>query len=258
MIKLKNRYDRVLPLIAKVPFNHLFATVVVEGKVDGHVYVDNDCAPTVCLIVHKYGMALLCGNHTNEFFNRRLIGFLNNNDLNNNTAKWLLTYPNDWDLKIQSFQTTAKLIKRINFTFKNEPTIEKMKIPTGMEIRKIDKEIYAKIEGTVIPQSFWNSAEDFLHNGIGYALLKGSEIISFCFASFIVGNQLELGVETNEKFRNKGYSIFAASKIIEFCLNHGFEPVWACRDTNTGSLKLAHRLGFSAKSYHSYYCIGEL
>jgi hypothetical protein len=257
MIKLNSNYNRVLPILNKVPFNHLFATVAVEGKVDGQIYVDHELEPTVCLIVHKYGMALLCGNHESEFFNNSLIGFLNNDSLNNNYAKWLLTYPDDWDKKIDLFNANILQIERVNFKFNSGTIIDKIKIPNDMMLRKINKDIYEKIEGSVVPQSFWNSAEDFLENGIGYVLLKGDELISFCFSSFIVDNKLELGIETVEKYRNKGYSILVAAKMIEFCLNYGFEPVWACRDKNIGSFKLAERVGFSPSSYHRYYCIGS-
>ncbi|MEV6102787.1 hypothetical protein [Nocardia sp. NPDC051981] len=72
----RSDYSRVTNLAGKVPFNTMFATAVIERQAEGTVFVDNITKPTVALIVHRYGMALLCGNPENDSFNEELVLFL--------------------------------------------------------------------------------------------------------------------------------------------------------------------------------------
>lgn len=277
MLELEaDRYTAASSLVAQVPFNHLFASVVLERRVRGRVLVDNDSSPSVCLVVHKYGMSLLCGNPGNESFNTELKGFLRNDPSNHGTAKWMICYPDVWeptlanllggDLTRAPISTDEEVdwrrrpgsvlqTERVNFGFHSKPPSVSPTLPAGYTLRKVDSDLYDRIAGTVIPQSFWDSAEDFLRSGIGFSLLDGGRIISTCFSSFIIGNQLELGIETQPEYRGRGLSVFPAAAAIDFCVSRGYEPVWACRRENTPSFRLALKLGFSPLSYHPYYAI---
>ncbi len=274
MVKLnKEDYFKVMPLVNEVPYNNLFAKVVVENKVFGEVYVDCDRKPTVCLIIHKYGMSFLCGNYLNDSFNDSLIRFLNNSLLNPN-GKWLLVHPNNWEsiipvlldrnsIKLYDVNETEPRVEqnyflqtqRVNFKFHYELFQEAVKAPDGLTVKKIDEDIYDKIHGSVIPKYFWDSKQDFLENGVGFSLMDKDKVISTCFASLITDNTLELGVETTEEFRNNGLSIYAASQLIKYCMENSLKPLWSCRSENLGSFRLAEKLGFRPESYHVYYCL---
>lgn len=66
-------------------------------------------------------------------------------------------------------------------------------------------------------------------------------------------NQLEFGIETVDGFRGKGFAFHTASSLIDYCLENNYEPVWACRLENTGSYKLAEKLGFEPTVTLPYY-----
>jgi GNAT superfamily N-acetyltransferase len=277
MLELEaDRYSTVSSLVARVPFNHLFASVVLQKRVRGRVLVDDDRSPSVCLVVHKYGMSLLCGDTGNERINTELKGFLRNDSSNHGTAKWMICYPEGWEPTLANLlggdltrapDSTGEAVdgrrrpgsvlqtERVNFRFDSKPPSIRPTPPAEYTLRKVDPELYDRITGSVIPQSFWDSAEDFLRSGIGFSLLDEAKIISTCFSSFIVGNQLELGIETQPGYRGKGLSVFPAAAAIDYCLSHRYEPVWACRRENTSSFRLALKLGFSPLSYHPYYAI---
>jgi len=277
MIKLSvDNYSKVIPLLLNVPFNTLFAEAVVENKVEGDIFVDHSLSPTVALIIHKYGMSLLCGSYKNIDFNKKLVGFLSNNSLNNR-SKWMITYPESWELQLEvlldkklirteNFQNTNHMnrnnyivqTQRVNFKFTPDLFSYNCEVPPKFILKKINSSLYEKIYGSVIPQNFWNSKEDFLQKGIGFILLYEDQFVSTCFSSFIKGNHLELGVETAENFRHKGLAVYAASELIRFCIVKGYEPVWACREENIGSFKLAKKLGFQPLSFHNYYCIHNI
>ncbi|MBN2545184.1 MAG: GNAT family N-acetyltransferase [Spirochaetes bacterium] len=273
-LNLEN-YGKVDFLLKNVPYNIIFAKVVVNSNVEGRVFVDNPSNPTVCLVVHKYGLSFLCGSMGSEFFNQKLIGFLKNDQVNNYSAKWLFAYPADWDNKLslllgrdlikltdideKSFHELKKehIIKtvRVNFRFKPELFKIKLSIPDGLKLKRIDSKIYDNISGSIMPQYFWNSKKDFLKNGIGFALTNKDKIISICFSSFILGNKLEFGIETIANYRKKGFSIYPAAALMEHCIFKKLEPVWACRKENIGSVKIAQKLGFQPQSSIPYYIL---
>lgn len=273
---LSSDFNKALFLLEKVPFNNLFAQVVLDKKVIGRVFVDNYKHPTVCLIIHKYGMAMLCGNYKNKSFNTNLRSFLLNDLPNSNTAKWMLTYPDNWETILSELLDNNLILmnnniedtilnnyhdkyilqkERINFKYNTDSLINDYLLPEGYSLKLIDSAIYDKITGSVIPHSLWNNKNDFLQNGIGYSLLYENQVVSTCFAAFIVNKKFELGIETNESFRKKGFAYYPSIALIEYCLSNGYEPIWACRKDNIGSFKLAQKLGFQPQSSHPYYCI---
>lgn len=277
MIELEqNNYYRVIQLLNEVPFNNYFAGSVVRNKVKGKIFVDSEQTPSACLIVHKYGMSLLCGSDRNDSFNNKVACFLKNDSINISMAKWMLVHPESWCDKLSGllgkdllkvpdikedehlrYKESNKVLQteRVNFKFHKNLFVNNSKIPEGFILTRIDSEMYGKISGSVVPQNFWNSAEDFLENGIGFSLLSDDQVVSTCFSSFIIDDKLELGIETAERFRGKGYSIYPALALIEYCLSLGYEPIWACRKENIGSFKLAQKLGFLPFSNHPYYVL---
>ena len=109
------------------------------------------------------------------------------------------------------------------------------------------------MKGSVVPMNFWNNAEEFYNNGIGFSLIYENKVASTSYSAFLHDDKLELGIETMEEFRGKGFAQFTCSALIDYCLENNFEPVWACRLENTGSYKLAQKLGFEPIKRIPYY-----
>lgn len=84
------------------------------------------------------------------------------------------------------------------------------------------------------PKFFWRNAEQFAERGIGYTLMDGGEAASTAFAAFVEDSQLEIGIETNEQHRGKGYASHVCAALIDYCLENGLEPVWSCRKKKEG------------------------
>lgn len=279
MIEFTQHYfNKVFDIVKKVPFNNYFARVVLENKIEGRVFADNESSPEVCFIIHKYGMALLCGRTDIDSFNLKLVSFLKNDSINHGYAKWILVHPEtEWqnkisellgdtltvkpdiiDSEILKYKKEGKILQtvRVNFKFDKNIYNSKYQMPDGFRIERVSPSIYSRISGSVVPSYYWKDAEDFLANGIGYSMLSSDdEVVCVCFTSFIVDDKYELGIETAPKFRGRGYAIYPVCAMIDFCLSHNFEPVWGCRKENTSSFKLAEKAGFRPHSYHPYYTL---
>lgn len=268
MILLKESdYNKVIGPLQAVTINDLFALTVLELKVPGKVFVDDIENPTTFYILHPYGMSLLFGSTENVEFNEQLFDYLTNKRNERNEIEWLQVFPTDvWSKKITSIfgkhliETDNKnpnyviANTRVNFKFNTVQynSVKHQFKSNEHAIVRVDEKIYAR-EGSVVPKYFWRDAEQFLKEGIGFSLLCDEKIASTAYSSFIIGRQLELGIETTSEFRGRGFAAIVCSRLIDYCLENGFEPIWSCRLENTASFKLAQKLGFQPTKYLPYY-----
>jgi hypothetical protein len=265
MIQLKTEnYYKVLEPLQEVAINHLFARTVLEQKMDGEVYVDNPEQPSVFYVKHRYGMSLLFGKTNNPNFNCWLANYL----LNNSAGEWLQVFPAEWNDKLAQFvggnivdpansnPEKQQIIRwsRVNFRFdpSKYPSTQSA-IPEGFKLTRTNAVLFGELSGSVIPSCFWRNGQEFAENAIGFSLLYDGQPVSTAFASFIHGQQLEIGIETKTGFRGEGLAQITCSALIGYCLENNFEPIWSCRLENTGSYMLAKKLGFEPRLTIPYY-----
>ncbi|PWD98264.1 GNAT family N-acetyltransferase [Marinilabilia rubra] len=270
-----NNYDRVTNHLKKVSINNLFARSVIEKKISGKVFVDNDKNPKTFYIVHPYGMSLLFGDPGNPEFNQNFLDYSLNSKKQRNNPEWMQAYPAEWnnvlsdlykdhlinpsEFKRKTGNGIIELNTRVNFKFnpKKHHEYKEINLPKDCEIRKTDKNIYNEMRGSVIPSKFWDSEEDFINGGVGFSLYCNQNLAATAYSAFIHDNKLEIGIETIPEYRGYGYAQLTCSALIDFCLKNNFEPVWACRLENTPSFKLAEKLGFEAIAKIPYYRLGK-
>lgn len=267
----KENYSKAVNALKKVKINNLFARAVVENHVSGKVYVNDTTNPTTFYVIHPYGMSLLFGKHDNQEFNQAIKEYALNKNESRDWHEWMQAYPKLWDSTLEklfadcSIKSTdngsnqtkniVELNTRVNFKFKlvkYDDLKKGIKIPQTPAIRTGKKE-FENMQGTVIPLNFWNNMNDFLDKAIGYSTYYEDELACTAYASFIMDNFLELGMETIPQFRGKGLAQYTCSKLIDYCLENDYEPIWACRLENTGSYKLAQKLGFEDALHIPYY-----
>ena len=260
----KEKYYKVIPLVEKVSCNILFAEVVVFHKASGTIFVDNDDCPTICLIVHKYGMSLLTGI-PNYLFSNDLCTFLVSNQ---NIVKWVLVYPDSLSVILYQnisdriydynmFDISKKGIllcrtKRVMFDFIG---VTDIKNTNNFQIHKIAGTDFMRINGSVAPKNFWDTSEDFIENGVGFFIELSNTIACYCFSAFANVKKIEIGIETNLSYRRKGLAHFVATYMLKYCIENNLQPLWSCRIENVKSMKLAQKLGFIPKSEHEYFVI---
>jgi len=184
-----DHYYKVAGLLNEVVFNHLFANAVVAQKIEGLIYTDNSDFPTSFYVIHPYGVSLLFGNHENEEFNKQLIEYLLNKDRLRNRIEWMQVYPESWSTQLLSLLGDQLLTKkqkdeggftetvpvkvdehtRVNFKFNINQYIKfRTSNPVERyEIFRTGEEEFKNMPGTVVPKFFWQSASQFLDEGIG-------------------------------------------------------------------------------------------
>jgi hypothetical protein len=268
-------YSKATGPLKAVAINNLFARAVVEGHITGFVHVDDAANPKTFHVVHPYGMSLLFGDSGNKAFNAEFLDYAINKDQVRKKHEWLQAFPQSWDAVLTNLfagnlitsadnagradRGIIELNTRVNFRFDpgKYPRLWRNNIPEGVEIVRTDKKMFDEMPGSVVPKYFWNNADDFLSRGAGYSVICNGELAATAYASFVIDNMLELGIETVEQFRGKGFGKYACCALIDHCLERKLEPVWACRLENIGSYKLALKIGFEDIAYIPYYRLSD-
>lgn len=272
-------YFKALPLLDQVNINTMFARTVLEQRMPGKVYTDNVLNPGVCYVAHPYGMSLLFGDAGNDAFTHWLHGYITNQAGTRKNAEWLQADPaGEWNPVIDSIVSAhnsaykkskpssegkgsgpIQLHTRVNFSFSREAYLEAKPLfpqPDG-SIMRMTGEQFMEQNGAVVPRYFWRDEVQFLAEGMGYTLVSDGEVASLSFAACRTADQLEIGIETAERFRGQGCALAVCSALIDYCLEHHLEPVWACRLDNAGSYHLAQKLGFRPTVMLPYYRLAE-
>jgi hypothetical protein len=266
-------YYRVDTLLRSIPINTLFARSVVEGNVTGRVHIDDRRVPRACYIAHPYGMSLLFGSTDRQEFNQALLPYLLGLQPRH-SQEWLQVYPVEWSDRLEEMLGDhlthigsdhlvaaggqRKVVEnvRVNFRFKPARYAEfrrTLVLPNDCEIISDLSTIYQDMHGSVVPRTFWDDAARFRERGAAFALRHKGELVSTAFVSFAIEHYLELGIETCEKWRGKGFAVHACCALIDDTVRRGLEPVWACRLDNHGSYRLARKLGFDHVLSIPYY-----
>ena len=243
-----------------VAVNHLFARSVIEQRVKGVVHVDKLEFPGVFHVKHSYGMSLVFGDPDalrdwDDFW-----AYIGGYGHSQRQDEWLQCWPGDAcrliDERIGSGNLFAERHTRLNFRFDRQEFLEGRKLrpaPGNVVISRTGQLEYDQVQGTVVPEFFWSDKDAFIRDGVGYTLSVEGAVASTAFSAFIHDHLLELGIETRGGYQGRGYAYEVCSHLIQYCLEQGFEPVWSCRLENTGSVKLAKKLGFQVTRELPYY-----
>jgi len=268
----KQYYNKVIEPLKLVSINNLFARAVVEQKAPGKIYVDNIDNPKTFYVLHSYGMSLLFGDWNYNEFNKQFREYALNNNHIRDKYEWMQVFPDEWnntlinlfgkDL-VKSADNTkeagiVELNTRVNFKFSHKKYSSKIKTKVeNIEIVRTDANIFLNMPGYVVPKYYWFNENDFLENGVGFSLFSNKQLAATAFSSWIFDNKLEIGIETIKEFRGKGFAGIVCGAIIDYCIANKYEPVWSCRLENTGSYRLAQKMGFEPIYELPYYRLSK-
>lgn len=265
MLELESKEDiRALELLRQVKVNTLFAEAVLDGSIAGKVYADCREHPRTFYVAHPSGMSLLYGDTGNEGFTEHLYDYITNTSGARSGTEWLQADPEtEWnhiiDAMIAAHDGKIYRDTRVNFSFNREAYLEAKEqcLQHNAKVVQTSREQFLKQTGSVVPRYFWSNENHFAEKGIGFTVLQEGTDAATAFSAYRSEHQLEIGIESFEGYRGKGYAFLAASRLIDYCLGQGLEPVWACRMDNQGSYHLARKLGFEPSLTLPYYRLAK-
>ena len=113
-----------------------------------------------------------------------------------------------------------------------------------VEIKPYDSELYEKVPWKSFHERVYGSKEKFLKTAFGFYAIENGEICSESEMAFTARGYTELGIITDEDKRCKGFAFAVCVRTLEEIDKRGLHPIWACDIENTGSMRLAEKLGF--------------
>jgi len=246
-------FIRVLPLLAGIR-QKVLPQAICEGLNPGRVFVDRRENPQLALLWSPVGYYFLAGDPARAGdlaeISRVLTDiFIPASQAGGETGFILIPSHPGWKEHLPALLPGREIIEiyRRPFQFNQDQFAAqenwRERIPSGFHLQQVDATLAERIG----VQASWASVDDFLANGLGFALLNGDEIARTCHSVFASRERFEIDVHTEEKYRQHGFAILVASAFIEACLARGLQPNWECFWENDASTMLAGKLGFSAE-----------
>jgi hypothetical protein len=254
----QREHPTVLPLYQATGGVFPLILAVIVNRQRGQVYVDKSASPTAAVVITNFGFMCYLGSDENEGFNAGLVNLLAQPEMIK--PSYLLWYdpPAGWRAQLDLLTPEpVRCRERTRFEFHaeqadyiNRPT----PCPPPFALRRLDEDLLPQTEklGIDITSRFWSSGADFLAHGLGIGVLKGSEIVSLCYAACVADGLAE-DIVTAAEYRGAGLGALAAQQFVRECLRDDLTPTWDCFTSNIASYKLAERLGFVAVRSYPFY-----
>ena len=239
----QSNYDKYVDWAGRCRSNQVYPRSIAEEIQAGDIFADHEDDPRAVLFWHYCGFGYLSGN-TDEHFLEEIY-----KDILNAAAdrRFLLITDDPVVIRYYSEKPNIRMSQRIEYRFAARPIdIKEQKTPAGkgIHIERIDSCILSVIKGRITPSFSWNSKERFLENGFGYAALEQEKIAAAAFTAAISSEEIDIGVETKEEYRRRGFAHFLVDEMCREILAQGKRPVWAHAEQNIASGKIARDSGF--------------
>ncbi|MFJ8353434.1 GNAT family N-acetyltransferase [Bacillus paramycoides] len=236
-------------------FENIDSTIVLsylQGHM-GNAWIDNLENPTVAQIT--VGIFVFYAGDPNAEEAEELLYNLSDFTL-------AIVDSDEWKHRIETVHKgSIEKIQRFRFS-KNPEDLDRVHIqkllstlPEEYEIKKIDKDIAKASSFHELSEDFisqFDSIDDFIDRGVGYAILHKGQVVSAATSFSIYDVGIEIEIASHPNHRRKGLATVVASVLILDCLDRGKYPSWD--GANSESVKLAKKLGYTFKeSYDTYF-----
>lgn len=243
--------NRASSFIQQIEVDQVYPLSIAEGLQTGEVFADDLDNPSCYLYWHYCGFAYLAGEYDEAFICE--IKNKMHHPSRGHSGRLALEAGNDKRLEQMLLKDgTIQKNEQYLFEFKNPVTQNTLPEP-GVDLLPIDSNNYEMMSGRIVPAFSWESKEQFLKHGFGYCLMNRGKFAACAFSAGISEEFVDIGVETAQEYRGKGYGKIVVSKMIEEILRRGKTPVWQCHVGNEISKRLAVSQGFQVRGVHPLY-----
>ncbi|CAM4269738.1 acetyltransferase [Bacillus manliponensis] len=236
--------------------HHLSIKGVITGVVPGRVFLSNDCSTV--LLTNPQGI-FLGGSAENTLFFQEINKLLKEEILptlaSNGELDYVLFYPlrRKWELIIDVIMEGLLPMKSGRMTFIHD--LSDINTFTDSNIYPIDCNLLKQhnligidaVTSEILDN--WPSLEAYEEKGFGFVAIQNMNgcptIISWCLTDWVVEDECELGIETDENCRGKGWARKTALATLSLAKQKGIKKVgWQCWANNIGSQRTALSVGF--------------
>lgn len=239
MVKIDfNSYSDYIRYAEDCRCGKVYPLSVAEGCQRGDIYVNSEIDCKAVFFRHYSGFAFISGKYDESFLESVY-------NIISDAEKRTVLFTEDECIKnFFSLKKNVSVERRYFFEYKSKRQGEAADLPLKYELKVIDSELLSEIKGRITPFFSWDNAEDFLTKGRGYCIVIDGEAAAWAFSAAVSNSEIDIGVETKEKYRHKGFAEIVSKAMIRYILAQNKAPVWACHCKNIASAKLAEKSGF--------------
>jgi RimJ/RimL family protein N-acetyltransferase len=252
-----DRYAALRPLFAPMD-QHLAALAVLENRAPGSVFVDQPDEPEAAMVVtgRRFYLAGSPGiSRFNQQLRKHFITHIYPQALEAGQSAFTLYYPDThWEPAIAFMLQGKYPIQdgRLYYEMRDPAPDWRGRVPPGFEIRQLDASLlqesglgnYDHLLEEM--QSESPSIEHFLKHCFGFCVVGEGAIAAWCLSEYNLNGRCEVGIETMQPYRRRGFATLTACALIEHARSRGIERIgWHCWSSNTASRATAERVGFS-------------
>ena len=254
----KSEFHKVLPLFQgylQDPMMH----AVIEGRSSGRVFVDDAADPGAAFVWTGTECAYVAGGEGSSRFEQALHQLVLEEIIpaaqsSGRDFLSLFSFPGSYAPKLEDlFSAQVPLRTPLSTFYFDEGRFdarhrEPQKQPMGaITLKRIGAEELANprnehLSGEIA--AYWGTAGSFLEDGIGYCVLDGEHLVSWCYVQAYGQGAQTIDIWTVPSHRRRGLGTLVAAAVINRSLAEGYSPFWICDKANVGSRRLAERLGF--------------
>jgi RimJ/RimL family protein N-acetyltransferase len=251
----KNQFYKAA-VVFKDMEHHLSIKGVIQGVIPGRVFLSGDGSSSV--VVNPQGI-LLGGNPDNkEFFaelNKKLKDDILPGALSRGRLDYVVFFPQTGNWKHALDFLLHELYPMPSGRMTLSHNMDNVASGLEQNIYPVDKAFLerkdlAGLDGVLEEiSSGWASVEEFTSRGFGCAAVQDTgecpAVISWCLTDWVVGDQCEIGIWTDSRFRRQGWGNKTANGTLFLAKQKGIRRVgWQCWKSNVASQKVAYSAGF--------------
>lgn len=247
--------------------HHLAVTGILAGTVPARLIVDHPTHPRTVLAWTQHRF-YLTGSPENHAFNQALGRLFSDTiypqALAAGDAMFMLYYaPDTWRNPVEDTILRDKLpteLWRQYYRLKEKRVDWRAMLPEGFELRPVDP---ALLENTQLRHldalreetcSERPSVQDFLEKSFGVCIVHGDELAGWCLSEYNTPDSCEIGIETREPYRRRGFATLMTTALVEEAQARGIAHVgWHCWASNKPSAKTALKAGFELVADYPVY-----
>ncbi len=262
MIKIEKKHYKNFYEIFKEIGSYTFFLSALDGVVKGELYSDDPIHPSYALMLTA-DLNYLVGDFSSEEVKQELFLLSQSEDFLMHTG--FIFNERHKDLVADIFKEhTYGFTHRSNYQLKVSGFMP-YETDLDMQIIMITPENIKEFTSYDNYQEvydecmfYWNEYPPQSKIRFANIMVKDNLIIGYCYicGASISENSAELGIETFEGFKRKGYGALLSRKTVKDLIALNYELFnWHCHTSNIGSSKTAEKVGFTFKeeSYLAWY-----
>jgi GNAT superfamily N-acetyltransferase len=139
---------------------------------------------------------------------------------------------------------SLRQVERLEFTGPRR-AVPEIPLPADCQIVPLTVPLLKRCQWGEGTGNIWGGPEHFIKRGIGFCLIRGSEILCEVPAFSIGAGKVELSVITHPDHRGRGYAKITCRHMATACEGRGLIPTYSCDLDNHSSVAVARSLGFT-------------